>query len=195
MSKILLDFDGTIIDFWARYHAVFCKLTGCNVRLDIYKHLKRKSKTDTKLAEELDVELPDDYRERKLKLLEDDEYLNMDTLLIPKDKLIDYANGRDVIILSRRNDENALRREFVRLGLSKLLPNIVCVNSSKRDWVRDNVKDEAIIIGDDVRDLHAGEFGKVHAVMVLTGIGTKEAFDEEKIPYELSETLQEYIEK
>ena len=195
MSKILLDFDGTVIDFWARYHAVFCKLTGCNVRLDIYKHLKRKCKTDTKLAEELDVKLPDDYRDAKLKLLESDEYLNMDTLLLSKEKLLGFVRQNDVIILSRRNDESALKREFVRLKLSELLPNIVCINSSKREWVRDNVKDEAIIIGDDVRDLHAGEFSKVHAVMVLTGIGTKEAFDEEKIPYKLVDSLEQYIEK
>ena len=195
MSRILLDFDGTVIDFWARYHAVFCKLTGCNVRLDIYKQLKRMCKTDTKLAEELDVELPADYRDAKLKLLESDEYLDMDTLLISRDKLIDFVNKNDVIVLSRRNDESALKREFVRLNLSELLPNIVCINSSKREWVRDNIKDEAIIIGDDVRDLHAGEFSKIRAVMVLTGIGTKEAFDEEKIPYELVESLEEYIEK
>lgn len=195
MSKILLDFDGTVIDFWARYHAVFCKLTGCNVRLDIYKHLKCKCKTDAKLAEELDITLPDDYRDAKLKLLESDEYLNMDTLLLSKEKLLGFVKQNDVIILSRRNDESALKREFVRLELSELLPNIVCINSSKREWVRDNVKDDAIIIGDDVRDLHAGEFSKVHAVMVLTGIGTKEAFDEERIPYELVDSLEQYIEK
>ncbi len=63
------------------------------------------------------------------------------------------------------------------------------------DWVRNNVKGEAIIIGDDVRDLRVASLPNVKAVMVLTGIGTKQAFDEENIQYELSTALEKYIGK
>lgn len=195
MTEILLDFDGTIIDFWARYHTIFCKLTGCDVTLDEYKMLKRKFKTDIKLAEEFNIVLPIDYRKRKLKLLEDDTYLDMDSLLLPKSKLIQYVKKNEVIILSCRNNENALKREFIHLGLGVLISKITCINSSKIDWVRNNVKGEAIIIGDDVRDLRVASLPNVKAVMVLTGIGTKQAFDEENIQYELSTALEKYIGK
>lgn len=193
LVMILIDFDGTIIDLWPRYHAVFCDLTENSISLSEYRKLKQHYKKDELLAHTLGLKLPTDYFIKKALLLEDCYYLSYDKLLIPKDSLLRLFNQSDTIILTkRRNPENFIW-ELDYLGLSDIRFKAICTKKSKLEWAKENVTERSIIIGDDVRDLQVAILKYVDAIMVLTGLGTSEDYDALNIPYMLYGSLDDYI--
>lgn len=77
MLKIF-DFDGTLIDLWPRYHAVFCGLLGIDISLEAYREIKKRLVKDEMVAHYFGAHLPDGYFEQKSKRLEDREYFLLD---------------------------------------------------------------------------------------------------------------------
>ena len=70
---VFLDFDGTIVNLWPRYYRAFCMASGAaGVTQAQYLAAKRRFPADGKLAEHLQVPLPDGYFSRKRGLLESD---------------------------------------------------------------------------------------------------------------------------
>lgn len=188
---ILLDFDGTVVDLWPRFHAVFCRLTGCDITLDRYRSAKQTIKRDESLALSLGAALPEDHFAQKAALLESRDMLELDRLLLPRDVLLDWARRHDIVILSRRRDAQSFAWELDRLGLSELAS--VCIDVPKVQWIAENVSQPAVIIGDDVRDMQAASLPHISAVMVLSGLCTREDFAAEVIPHEVVESLEQYI--
>ena len=49
---IYIDFDGTIVDIWARYHRVFMEASGnFDIPLEEYIQVKKKEPSDVRVAE------------------------------------------------------------------------------------------------------------------------------------------------
>ena len=190
----LLDFDGTIVDLWPRYHAVFCTLSNADINISSYKQLKQKLKKDEELFKYLNLKIPQDYFAMKSKLLEDKDFLKYDKLIVKKENLIEFTNKNNVKILTARRYPDNFMWELDYLGLSSLRNCSICVNEPKKDWAKANNFSNGIIIGDDVRDLEVALNPGVFAIMVLSGLGTDDDFSKTKIAYQLSNTLQEVIE-
>ena len=191
----LIDFDGTIVDLWRRYHAVFCTLTNARIDLQTYKKAKQTHKRDEDLAQYLGLTLPEDYFPRKAVLLEAPAYLALDQLLVDPEQLLRFMERHDARILTARRQPAHFLWELERLGLSSLCSSAVCVSGPKAKWVERNVKGEGVIIGDDVKDLQAAATAKLHAVMVLTGLYTAEDFRGTGLPHMLVQSLQEYMDR
>lgn len=188
---ILLDFDGTVVDLWPRYHAVFCTLSGSKIDIYTYKKLKQKIKKDEELFNYLNLNMPLNYFSEKRILLEDTEFLKLDKLIVEKENLIAFIQKNNAKILtSRRHKENFLW-ELDYLGLHQLRIASVCTNGLKSDWIKSNNIHSGIIIGDDVRDLSVAINQNFSAIMVLSGLGTKIDFVKTKIPHTLVGSLQE----
>lgn len=82
---IVLDFDGTIVDVWKRYHKIFCEgLVNRTLEptLEDYRKLKRKLKRDGDIAKVIGSDLVPGYFEIKKIKLESKEYLELDSALL-----------------------------------------------------------------------------------------------------------------
>lgn len=189
----LIDFDGTIVDLWPRYHAVFSDLTKCKIDLEEYKILKQTLKKDECIANFLNIKLPSDYFSMKSICLEDCYYLRQDTLLLPKETLIHFFKQQNSVILTRRRNTTNFRWELAHLGLLDLQVNSICVNNSKLEWTTENIKEKTTIIGDDIHDLQVAKLPFVNATMVLSGLGTQKDFDKLNIVHTTFKTLDAYI--
>lgn len=192
---MLIDFDGTIVDLWPKYHGVFCALTGARIDLQTYKTAKQTHKRDEDLARFLGVSLPADYFPRKAVLLEEPECLALDQLLVSREKLLRFMERTDAWILTARRRSDRFLWELDYLGLAELRPRAICVSGPKADWVAANVPGEGTIIGDDVKDLQTITVSKLEAVMVQTGLYTREDFRNTGLPHTLVQSLDEFIDR
>lgn len=190
---ILLDFDGTIVDLWPRYHAVFCALSNAKIDIMTYKELKQTLKRDEALFHHLNLDFPIDYFKRKTILLEDINYLQKDELLVSKDELLRFFRQNNAHILTSRRFPNNFIQELEFLGLSELCKVSICVQELKANWVKSNISEKSLIIGDDIKDLQVASNANFSAIMVLSGLGTKNDFIATGIPHKTIHTLQQFL--
>ena len=190
----IFDFDGTLVDLWPRFYAVFCNLSRADVSLDEYREAKRRLKRDEDVAEGLGVTLPSDYFERKAELLEDKEYLKLDKLLFTPDELVRLLFGNSLILTKRRNEEN-FKWELDRLGIScdyKVLTSRD--EDTKLRWEEENIKTPAMVIGDSVDDIRLEQIDGVKAVAVGYGLSNRADFEGTGLCFEYAEYPDEVIE-
>lgn len=174
----VFDFDGTLIDLWPRYYRVFCdaaEIDDSIVKFDKYKEFKRNHPMDNNLAEELGIELPENYYKRKQILLEDERYLELDKDFVDTDTFSSYFNDRRSILLTKRRRPEALKSELSRLGFYLDERNVIILNPadlSKEQWIQKNYPDEdVVLIGDGKEEIEAAEYlGNVDLYLVNTGL-------------------------
>ena len=170
---IFLDFDGTLVDLWPRYYAVFCDLTKLNnVSLSEYRHTKQKLIKDSLVTEYFGQKLSSDYFEKKRIMLEEKKYLSLDKLFFEKEE-IQCLLKKNCIILSKRRNRNNFYWQLDNLGI-KCNAYVV---ENKLEWIQAHASNENhIIIGDSVDDLKVGMLPNVTAWMVGYGVNVKEQF-------------------
>lgn len=174
---VIFDFDGTIVDVWQRYYAVFCRLMqGALPSMEDYKREKVSLSDDFRLAELFDLKPVSDYRGKKRALLEDKEYLSLDRLIVDPLLLTKRFNELGSIVLTKRRDRDALMREMDSLGLSCILDNVVVVDPdtgmSKAGWIEESGLMGSIdaVIGDSLEDMDAGNNANASLYFVETGL-------------------------
>lgn len=189
---VFLDFDGTLIDLWPRFYAVFRELSGAfDLTLDEYKTVKRKLVKDESIADYLHVRLQENYFQKKKILLESKRFLELDRLLLDSDRLNAIARKKgNILILTKRRFPENLAWELNALGLQ--IPAQTVCDESKADWIQQHYPFESnVMIGDSLVDLEAGNLPNVKAVMVNYGLGEKELFCSSGVPFTLLETPKE----
>lgn len=191
MIKIF-DFDGTLIDLWPRYHAVFCDLAGVDLPLKDYKEIKRRFKKDEAVADYFKISLPYSYFEKKSILLEDREYLSLDRLFFSEKKIVKLLAGKTIILSKRKNREN-LEWELSRLGIECKFEIVPFV--SKTDWIIRNLNEPIIAAGDSIEDLKIGKLSNTEIHMVGYGLGTELEFKQTGIKYYMHENPIELYNK
>ena len=142
--SLVLDFDGTIVDVWVRFYTIFCDLThGDHPSLWAYREAKLRWPDDKVLASIFGLEMNAGYKQKKRALLEDDEYLEKDSLLIDAASLREAMDADGGLVLSRRRNRGAFDRELKRLGLQTIAPRCHLLNPdsgvTKREWVTDRL--------------------------------------------------------
>ena len=172
---IILDFDGTLVDLWPRYYAVFRDLTGYNnLKPKKYKLVKQLLVTDDKVADYLGISLQDDYFEQKRELLENDKYLALDKLFFTERELALLTSLNPIILTSRHNIDNFYKQLSV-LGIK--CPAYATNNKSKKNWILENFpSQQGIIIGDSITDLEVATLPNMKAWMVGYGLQTRKSF-------------------
>lgn len=190
MIKIF-DFDGTLIDLWPRYHAVFCHLTGSDVALEEYRDVKMRIKRDEEVARELNCVLPNDYFFRKAELLEYKEFLKMDRLWFSKEELVKMIDDNAFILTKRRNKEH-FDWEMNYLDLS--CDYVVVSADTKAEWIKNNIDESVIVIGDSIEDLRTAFLPQVNAIAVGYGINRREDFDSLGVRYQFASSPLELLE-
>ena len=184
----VFDFDGTIVDLWPRYCAVFKSIMQLNdLSLNDYKSIKQKYKKDSLVADYFGKELPEDYFSLKAALLEDRDFLKLDIPLIGIDILNSVLIGNSMILTKRRNADNFLW-QIKNLGICEKYQ--VLNEEKKSDWVKTNTDEgnSITVIGDSVADLEIATLSNVDAWMVGYGLSTRQDFDLQHIPYLYLET-------
>lgn len=173
--RILLDFDGTIVDLWQRYYRVFCDINECqNVSLQNYIKIKRQFVRDENVAKELGIHLKENYFSDKRKLLEEPKYLNMDVPLITTNKLLEFVSNNPVNILTCRRNKHKLFLEMKRLGMGELIDRTIVLNPddiTKKEWIDYYCCCESVIVvGDGTADFETRKCRNVKVFMVNTGL-------------------------
>lgn len=186
---LFLDFDGTLIDLWPRFHAVFCELSDTSgLTLNEYKRVKRELARDEAVAEHLHVHLRSDYFQKKRILLESKRFLKLDRLFWNPSRLNTLLERKkNVLLLTKRRHPKNLEWELNRLGLR--MPAQIVSDQSKAEWIRLHYPAEnSVIIGDSLSDLEVASLPMTAAVMVEYGLGTAEHFRSSGLPFTLIKT-------
>lgn len=184
----IFDFDGTLVDLWPRYHAVFCELVGKNISFDLYKSIKKKYKRDEEVARVLNISLPEKYFSKKETLLEDIDFLKLDKLYFKGEEWKNIMGKNHIILTKRRSREN-FEWELDYLGVESRFELIT--SGKKEDWVRDNVSVPAVVVGDSVEELKIGNLSGITVYMVEYGLGTKNEFDKMGVKFNYYRTAAE----
>ena len=174
---IIVDFDGTIVDVWNRFYAVFCQLTqGRAVDIATYKEMKSALLDDGAIAQELHLEMADGYWEKKRSLLEDHEYLLLDKLLVDPEYLIEWFRAHDALILTMRRNRDNLMWEMRKLGLDAIVDKAVVVDPdsgmTKQEWVEKEGFGSCVeaVIGDSAQDMTIQGVKHARYLHVSTGL-------------------------
>jgi phosphoglycolate phosphatase-like HAD superfamily hydrolase len=169
---IFLDFDGTIVDVWKRYHAIFCNFYEIDLDLELYKERKKAFQNDYYLAEMFaDTTRFDDYKKYKRDNLENVDYLKLDSLLL-KNKYISSYN-----ILTYRNNPNNLFLQLDYLELKVNISNVIILNpenTTKKDYLSSFLS--AVIVGDSESEYDCAENRKINVFLVKTGLRNVENY-------------------
>lgn len=180
---IFFDFDGTIVDVWERYSAVFSDAAHIRVPIEEYIAVKKEKQRDEDIAAVYRIYLPNNYFQQKRRLLEDERYLSTDKLLISAQKLINFFDRYACRILTSRRNKEAFYYQMEKLGLGILNAQTIVLDPddkiSKREHLRNTVgKSKIIAVGDSRAEWEIGELPDSMIYLVKTGL-----FDPEKFPY------------
>lgn len=175
---IVLDFDGTIVDVWKRYHKIFCEgLVNRTLEptLEDYRKLKRKLKRDGDIAKVIGSDLVPGYFEIKKIKLESKEYLELDSILLDNSSInIVATHQTSFIVLSSRRMPDLLLWEIDKLGIPIPHCQLHVVSpdekNSKTEWLRVHDSHVDCIIGDSASELQALPDLDVRRIFVDTGL-------------------------
>ncbi|MFA5035825.1 MAG: HAD hydrolase-like protein [Candidatus Izemoplasmatales bacterium] len=191
MKKAFIDFDGTLVYVYKRYHAIL------NDYLTIYhnKKIDYKAYIDKKIMRFKDHEIVFSvhnelidimqYHAFKLENLENQYYLNMDELIpdIKPTLLRIKEKGYTLELLSYRNNEIELLNELKRLSIfcmfDKITALIPCSESNqKSSYISSNLcGKEDVVIGDSPTEMEAAKENGLLGIFVKTGLFSTEYND------------------
>jgi FMN phosphatase YigB (HAD superfamily) len=176
---IIIDFDGTLVDVWNRYYQVFLcvtQLSEKDIPLSYFKQLKQKYLQDAIISNKYGVLYTQEMRNTKRVLLEEREFLSLDTPLINESNLEWVMARNDTLLLTiRRNPEN-LEKQMESLGWGKLLPKVHVLPAGDVDikykYAKTLVTDGSTIhcIGDSESDFAIGKLDHAKVYTVSTGL-------------------------
>lgn len=193
---IYLDLDGTLIDVWARYHAIFRDfLTSKGLKvpeLHEYREVKRKIGADSAVLRHFvpnGEALAPAFMPFKHARLEAPEYLAYDTPIGDISRFRAAAEkGATLSIITMRHHEDRLRAQLAALGLDAKVDNTYCVKPQKGH----NPKIERLvglatpadaILGDSPTDVMCGQYFGMQTFFVETGL-----FSWERVQREAGDT-------
>lgn len=177
--NVVFDLDGTLLDVWARYFAVFNALSFSHgYSFNQYREMKRRLRLDTKVAQALGTSLPEDYSVRKRILLESDEMLGLDKPIISSERLKKWATSNSGIIVTKRRNTASAIAQLDRIGLANIFDEVVILDpeegKSKTDWVKERQSFGLCcwdaVIGDGPEDVMLGRHLGIETVFVESGL-------------------------
>lgn len=178
------DFDGTLADVWQRFYRIFVDASRISeISLEEYIRAKKEIPRDAEIAAFFGAQLPDDYWEKKRKMLEDPAYLAYDRLIVPAEQLCSFFRKYECRILTNRRHPEAFRMQLIALGLEELTEKSVVLNPddkiSKAQYLQKTHPNETVyLVGDAEAESQAAQIDSVKVFLVRTGLR-----DPESIPF------------
>lgn len=196
---VVLDFDGTIVDVWDRYYSVFIAASGTEVPITKleYKKMKAQLIRDDFVAREFGVTLPCNYYKEKKELLECLDYLQLDQLLIERQRLIEFILSHECIVLTKRNEPGRFYDEIDYLNLSEISSKCIVmkplINDLKIDYCKRIYPNRRLVVVGDSDDEYKFSDEKVnHSYMVNTGLRRNDSFEKRENVH-LIKDINEFI--
>lgn len=182
--KIFCDLDGTLLDIQNRHYRVYSEVTkshgGQPLIKDEYWKLKRQKTKWSKLLplSGLSGEDEDKFLSDFRKLIEDPEYLSIDTLTQgTMQALLDLSKDHSCILVSLRRQPANLHQQLDRLGLTKYFETILSGHSESDGYdvkieiiSKELSQEKDIIIGDTEADIITGQKLGLQTIAVTSGI-------------------------
>lgn len=198
--RVFVDFDGTIVDVWARYFAVFRDYF--KLPEDVYnkyRELKYLYPSDRELVSHLfhlNTVETEVYLQFKHNWLEEIEYLRLDTLIPDSQALKTFFQKNDARVLTIRKNKATFMKQLDWMGIGFLQEWAIVLESSgisaKCDWLRKHANEEPfIMIGDSEVDMQAGEISTCKAYFVKTGLRDVRYLPNGIKPAKVYENIQE----
>ena len=186
--SLFLDLDGPILDVSERYfrvHQYILKELGSRCLApskSSYWNMKRDRQPLSAILEKLSQPLVDQEAFSRLWLakIEAPEYLILDQV-IPgaKEQLLELEHLFTLVLVTLRQNRNAVHKQLRNLGLQALLTKVLCQAPAqdrswevKRDLIAESglISNAAWIVGDTEVDIRAGKALGMGTVAVLSGI-------------------------
>lgn len=193
---IYLDFDGTVADVWKRYHKAFAVAAGIpQLTFEEYFVLKRALVKDASIAESLGIVLPDSYFTVKGRLLEERDFLALDELLLPREKLLEFFDIHSARILTVRRRKENLFWEMARMGLKELWQNTIvldpCEDVGKKRFMRESLSgNEHCMVGDSEAEAETADLDNVQVYLVRTGLRNVDLFPPKENIHVINDILE-----
>lgn len=191
--NIFIDLDGTILNVYARYFAIFRKFISSEIdelnTFEDWKKLKRKRLDDKEIFNAISY-ISDtryqEYRKYKGKSLEDPNFLALDTLIHNPSILFSNFDSCRFVILTQRNKEKNTLIQLKNLGIYNYFHEIVVVKpdnktNAKYEYLKNNSSKEDFIIGDSPLEIKAANKLNIKAFHVNTGLYDRDFIEQECI--------------
>jgi phosphoglycolate phosphatase-like HAD superfamily hydrolase len=175
--RVFLDFDGTVVNVFRRYHALLTDFWGDCVSLEDYVVLKRQKPHDRQLLQTL-LQFSDDEFSRYLRFkrekMETRDYLTKDELNINPSLLRDFFDQFDMSVLSVRRSARSAHDQYADLGLEFLVETADILppagSATKRSWIERSHSEPFVMIGDSEVDMAAGSLTNGKGFFVENGL-------------------------
>ena len=185
-QRIILDFDGTIVDTRVRQHHLFCELSGVrSIGLSTFWRDKRSGlSTGSILQSKVHFDAAEIARFRRgwLAAIEDPSLLEMDTLIPGSlDALEKLSSSYNCVVISGRQSLDRLICQIDELGIGGFFEGVV-VTAGK--YSKDEVARQAgfalslSLIGDSVDDICAARRLDTSSIGVLSGASSVDILSE-----------------
>ena len=182
MSKLFLDFDGTLVDVSERFYRIFgdfLRMKGVvNIpRKEEYRDLKKRLVYDPEIFKFLGIGVEwEEYRRWKWDRVEDPEYLLFDSPLCNIEDLVSELRdkGYRVYVLTARRKPRNFWEELRWLGLHRVFDDVFITGDysldSKKRMIEHIVEPDDIIVGDSEMEIHAARSLGIRHIGVATGL-------------------------
>lgn len=204
--NIFFDFDGTLIDVSQKYYHAHCaackimRLRSCSFKK--YWGAKR-SKTPEHELVNLDLHSTRlrDYENSRIRLLENNEFLEYDKLFPFTKKLLQSLKDRHrLFLVTLRRDAGFLLREVNNFGIANFFTKILihCPKSNalvaKMNLLKEiKFSSDDLIVGDTEVDIEAGKQLNLITVAVESGIRKKSILKKYAPDYLFKNAFQLFI--
>lgn len=197
-NVLCIDLDGPVINCSERYYEVYqnnvSRLGGTPISRDMFWEHKRDRMNEKYLLEQSCVEVihHDQYRKSKISLIEDEQYLDMDSLQPDVERILTLIknNFQKVILITLRRNRITLEKQLAKLDLVRYFDHIlsgfdegVPAWKIKVDLYLNKMSAEYIsgctgfFIGDTETDILAGREIGLKTVGVLSGIRSRKILE------------------
>jgi phosphoglycolate phosphatase len=180
--RLLIDFDGTLVDSSRRQFNLFVELSGINsISFSEYWKAKRSGIKQSELLKNYSLDGSHkhrDFMEKWLKKIEEPKRLREDSLIEGAKAFLLEANKYfQVICITNRQFRNRLLDQMKYLGIEKNFSKILNTSgkTSKHCLVKSNltININDIFIGDSDEDIRAGKELGLFTIGVTSGGSTR----------------------
>lgn len=182
--KIYFDLDGTLIDASERLYKLFCDLISeCSFSKEEYWYLKRNKITHQIILNNYFPKYQfNDFEKKWLECIENDYYLQFDTLYEFTPKVLNnLQQNNQLYLLTARQSKKNLLKELKRFNIAQYFTNIFVTEhkKTKLELLQEiQLKKTDILIGDTGKDIETAKIAGILSAAVTYGFMSEEKLKE-----------------
>ncbi|MBI5228650.1 HAD family hydrolase [Candidatus Micrarchaeota archaeon] len=166
--SIILDFDGTIVDYRERFYQAYCNFAKKPLDCKTFWGLRAQNK---KMAELLDS--PHFLKDFDM-ALESPDLLQEDKLLCPPEFLHALKKKYNLVVITNRKNEKALLLQINTLGIQDCFSEIMTTADLDKQAIISQYSKKDVVVGDSEEEIIAGNKSGLITIGVLSGLRTRE---------------------